>query len=209
VPSERRPSKRQQQAAATREQLLVAAREVFEEKGYQAATVGAITERADTAHGTFYLYFGNKEDVFCSVIQETCDELYREASAPWAKEPLEGIRAGTTGFLRTFGAHAGLWRALLEGMLQSPRIEAVWLDLRRKFVDRLTHILERQRASGTIRDLDPQLAAGALGAMTEWFAFTNLVLHEPAGGVSVDELAAAITDLWFHAVYGTVEPASP
>jgi AcrR family transcriptional regulator len=46
-------NKRQLQAAATQEQLLAAARDVFEEKGYQATTVGAITDRAATAHGTF------------------------------------------------------------------------------------------------------------------------------------------------------------
>ena len=52
-----RKSKRQAQAAATQEQLLRAARGVFAARGYKDTTVGAITKAANTAHGTFYLYF--------------------------------------------------------------------------------------------------------------------------------------------------------
>ena len=58
--------KRQERAAATQSQLLEAAREVFCERGYQATSVAAITDAASTAHGTFYLYFRNKEDVLLS-----------------------------------------------------------------------------------------------------------------------------------------------
>ena len=54
-----RVTKRRQRAAATADQLLAAARETFEARGYQATTVGAITEAANTAHGTFYRSFKN------------------------------------------------------------------------------------------------------------------------------------------------------
>ena len=69
--------KRQERAAATQSQLLEAARDVFAERGYQATSVAAITDAASTAHGTFYLYFRNKEDVFAQLMASTMDELYR------------------------------------------------------------------------------------------------------------------------------------
>ena len=69
--------KRQERAAATQAQLLEAAREVFAERGYQATLVAAITDAASTAHGTFYLYFRNKEDVFAQLMATAMDELYR------------------------------------------------------------------------------------------------------------------------------------
>ena len=101
--ADRIPSKRQQQAAATQEQLLDAARAVFGERGYQATTVGAITTRANTAHGTFYLYFRNKQDVFAGVMTSVTDELYREADlASSASDP----RAALEGILRQFGVRA-------------------------------------------------------------------------------------------------------
>ena len=85
--AERVPGKRQQQAAATQEQLLDAARDVFAERGYQATTVGAITTRANTAHGTFYLYFRNKQDAFAAVMTSVTDELYREADLASVSTP--------------------------------------------------------------------------------------------------------------------------
>lgn len=66
-PDHQRP--RHRQADLTRRQLLSAAGSVFERAGYQATTVRAITSEASTAHGTFYLYFQNKEDAFCQVVE--------------------------------------------------------------------------------------------------------------------------------------------
>src|SRR4051794_34909474 len=76
---DQRKSKRQAQAAATQELLLRAASGVFAARGYQGTTVGAITEAASTAHGTFYLYFRNKEDVFAKVVESIVLELYDQA----------------------------------------------------------------------------------------------------------------------------------
>jgi len=202
-------SKRQQRAAATAEQLLAAARDVFEAKGYVATTVGAITEAANTAHGTFYLYFQNKEDIFTKVMAQVADDLYREARAPWAGDPYEALAAATRGYLEVFSAHRGLWRCLFEGMHQSPAIGAMWLGGRRPFVERIQRNLDRLMAAGSIREMDTALAAEALGSMVEWTAFCFVELREPAGhSSSIDELAATLTDLWYHAVYGRV-PETP
>lgn len=197
-----RISKRQQRAAATAEQLLAAAREVFQTKGYQAATVGAITAVANTAHGTFYLYFKNKEDAFAKVMASIADEMVREARTPWGTDPRETLAQAIRGFLQVFQAHKGLWRCLLEGMHQSKAIEEMWLELRRPFVERIARNLDLAVESGLARPLNTGLAAYALTAMAEWSAFTHFELHEPGPDkVSTDELAETITDLWFHAVY--------
>jgi AcrR family transcriptional regulator len=200
-------NKRQLQAAATREQLLAAARAVFEERGFAATSVGAITDRASTAHGTFYLYFKNKEDALCEIMADVTARLYEEARAPWGDEPQRGIDAGMRCFLVAFAEHRGLWRAVLEGVLQSPRVEQVWLDLRRDFVDRLAHVLAAQQDGACVRDLDPVVAAHALGAMAEWLAFCHFVLDEPASrNISLDDIARTLSDLWVHAIFGVTDP---
>ena len=201
--AERTPTKRQQQAAATQEQLLAAARDVFGERGYQAATVGAITSRANTAHGTFYLYFRNKQDAFAAVMASVTDELYREAE-PVANEA--GARAALEtsirGFLEAFVRHRRLWRSLLEGSFTTPEIETVWLSLRQRFVDRIEHDLRLQRDAGAIRELDVALVANALGGMVEWTATTQFVLDgRRVEERSIDDTAAVLADLWFAAVF--------
>jgi AcrR family transcriptional regulator len=202
------PSKRQQQAAATQEQLLAAAREVFEERGYQAATVGAITAAASTAHGTFYLYFKNKEDVFGRVMAVAADELYQEAEAPWGHgHPRLAIEASIRGTLQVFAEHRSLWRCLLEASFQSPAVEEMWLDIRRRFMDRIDRNLRLLREQGLIRPLDTTATAYALGAMVEWTAFTRF-LHDlpPAAETSFDDVVVSLADVWFHAVHGDAPP---
>ena len=53
--------------AETREKLLAAAREVFEAKGYYAATIEEIVERAGFTRGAFYANWSDKADVLWEV----------------------------------------------------------------------------------------------------------------------------------------------
>lgn len=182
---------------------------MFEERGYQSTSVGAITDRADTAHGTFYLYFKNKEDAFCQVIEAVIlDELATAAMLPEDVEPREGLELVIRGFLSAYGPHIGLWRAVLEGMLQSARIQELWLELRRTFIHRLAGVLEEECKRGLTRPMDPLMSAHALGSMTEWFAFAHFELNEPPGAEELDpgndHAVAVLVDLWYHAIYGQV-----
>ena len=56
--------------AQRRKELLIAARDVFAEKGYAAATVDDVVLRAGVARGTFYLYFKDKRDVFGALVDD-------------------------------------------------------------------------------------------------------------------------------------------
>jgi AcrR family transcriptional regulator len=211
VDQDARANARNDQAAATRRQLLDGARVVFEASGYRAATVAAITDRADTAHGTFYLYFRNKEDAFCQVIEAVIvDELSTIPFILSDHAPRAALEHGIRNFVAAYHRRDGLWRALLEGMLQSPRVQRLWLDLRRDLVVRLSRTFDAQQRAGTVRSFDSTMVAHALAAMTEWSAFTHLVLGEPRPDADDDPeaLVATLTDLWYRSVYGTVtEPA--
>jgi AcrR family transcriptional regulator len=202
---ERPPNKRQQQAAATRERMLNAAREVFETRGFRSASVGAITKAADTAHGTFYLYFANKEDAFVQVIESVGLEFERVQRSAVTLRRRAAIEATLRGFVDLFMAHRGLWRALLEGMLQSDAVERVWIEVRTGLVDGFARGLEREQRAGAVRDFDAAQAAEALTSMAEWHAFTHLMVGDAvADSEATDRVVAVLTDLWFNAVYGRV-----
>lgn len=56
--------KRERAKAANRDAILKAARRVFAQLGYEAATVRDIIRGTELASGTFYNYFRSKEEVF-------------------------------------------------------------------------------------------------------------------------------------------------
>ena len=56
--------KRERTKTANRTAILAAARKVFAQLGYEAATVRDIIRGTDLASGTFYNYFRSKEEVF-------------------------------------------------------------------------------------------------------------------------------------------------
>ena len=56
--------KREKTKVANRQAILTAARRVFAQLGYEAATVRDIIRGTDLASGTFYNYFRSKEEVF-------------------------------------------------------------------------------------------------------------------------------------------------
>src|SRR5579862_7425775 len=58
------PGKRELTKAANRETILQAAREVFGEIGFDAATVRDIIRRTGLSVGAFYNYYRSKEEVF-------------------------------------------------------------------------------------------------------------------------------------------------
>ncbi len=80
-------SRREQTKAHNRQAILDAAREVFTEMGYGAASIRDVVRRTDLASGTFYNYFPDKQSVFQAVLEERTTELRRR---------LRETRAGAT-----------------------------------------------------------------------------------------------------------------
>jgi AcrR family transcriptional regulator len=69
--------KREQTKAANRAAILDAAREVFGEVGYGAASVRDIIRRTELAAGTFYNYFPDKESIFRALVDDIGAEARR------------------------------------------------------------------------------------------------------------------------------------
>jgi AcrR family transcriptional regulator len=50
-----------------KQQIIVAAKRVFSEKGFNRATMEDIAREAELSPGTLYLYFKNKEELYASL----------------------------------------------------------------------------------------------------------------------------------------------
>jgi AcrR family transcriptional regulator len=69
--------KRERTKASNRAAILEAARDVFAELGFDAATVRDIVRRTDLASGTFYNYFPDKESVLRALLEESARQWRR------------------------------------------------------------------------------------------------------------------------------------
>ncbi len=70
--------RREREKLARRQEMLNAARVVFAEKGFSAATITEIAQRAEFGKGTLYNYFdGGKEDLLRAIL----DRMYEDLNA--------------------------------------------------------------------------------------------------------------------------------
>jgi len=142
---------RQVRKAETRERVLAAARDLFDEVGYEATTIRAVAQRAGVAVGSVFTTFVGKAELLSQVMQDRLEALYAELEqvAPHLRGPtvdrLRSIMAVHYGFetrrLRLFVAYIGAsfhWESG-NGVIpigRNDRLKAVLLDILQRGIER-------------------------------------------------------------------------
>jgi AcrR family transcriptional regulator len=83
------PARQKRRTDRTRARLLDAALEVFCERGYDAASLGEITARADLGTGTLYLHFRDKRSIYEAMVRRGALDLRERWLAGRAERPAE------------------------------------------------------------------------------------------------------------------------
>jgi AcrR family transcriptional regulator len=187
--------KREQTKAANRAAILAAARGVFSDIGYGAASVRDIVRGTDLATGTFYNYFPDKE----SVLRALVDEIAVEARAR--------VRAARRAATTVEGFVADGFRAYFEFLVEDPETVALMRrnagTIRTMFdepalgagIEELRADLEAAVASGRVPDHDADLMAAAMvGAGVE--VGLRMVEREP---LDVERAVTLVTNVFLGA----------
>ncbi|MBV8234285.1 MAG: TetR/AcrR family transcriptional regulator [Acidimicrobiia bacterium] len=156
------------QGKKTMRKLLDAAMTVLEKRGYHAARVDDIVKVARTSHGTFYLYFANKEDLFRALLHDVADEVRTLSETLGPVTPDEAGYRELRGWLGRFSdlyVHYGpVIRAWTEAEVEGEGVgrmgEQVLATVAAALVGRITDAKDSA-------DFDPQVAALATVAMVE------------------------------------------
>src|SRR6266496_4268078 len=117
------------QGRQTVRRLLEAGLAEFDERGFQAVRVDDVVRRAKTSHGTFYLYFANKEDLFKTLLRDALHDMgIITGEFPVVTRNDAGraaLREWIRRFCDTYAAHATVIRILSQAELVG---EEVWGD---------------------------------------------------------------------------------
>ena len=157
------------QGRKTMRRLLDAGMRVFADRGFHAARVDDIVRAARTSHGTFYLYFTNKEDLLRALATECGLELSALAGTLGPVGPDdEGyaeLRAFLGRFFATYRRYGPVIRAWMEGHVEDRAVSALGV---RSFTEIAEALGRRLRECGAVGDA---AAVSALMAMLERFAY--------------------------------------
>jgi AcrR family transcriptional regulator len=92
---------RRERGAVTRERLLLAARELFGDRGYDATSIDDVLARSEVARGALYHHYRSKAVLFATVVEEVLLEIAERTSAAahGIDDPLERLRTGSRAWL--------------------------------------------------------------------------------------------------------------
>jgi len=168
------------QGRKTLRKLLDAALVVFDKRGYHAARVDDIVRVARTSHGTFYLYFSSKEDLFRALLADVSEEMVAlSESLPSISATQAGyvaLRAWLAQFYDLYSHYHPVIRAWMETDGNSIDLAQLGAGVLGGFMERL---VERVREIDPPPVEDPETAALAMVAMVERFSFYAVIQIRP------------------------------
>jgi AcrR family transcriptional regulator len=104
------------QGRETVRKLLEAGTIEFEERGFNGVRVDDVVKRAGISHGTFYLYFANKEDLFQALLRDALHDMENVTGdfpvVTSDERGLRQLRAWVRSFSAAYAAHGTVLRTL-------------------------------------------------------------------------------------------------
>ncbi|MFI6153229.1 ScbR family autoregulator-binding transcription factor [Kitasatospora sp. NPDC051170] len=189
---------RQARALATRQAVLLAAAEVFDERGYAAATMAEILERAGVTKGALYFHFRSKEELALAVIEG--QGAWIATWVPRSDSPVQKLIDLGYSFAHALQEDAlvrGSIRLTIEhGSFTQPQRAAYqgWMDL-------VAELLGQAAAEGDLHPgIDPAAAAGVITGAVTGIQLSSQVLTDRR------DLVPRMTTMWTLLLPGLVQP---
>jgi AcrR family transcriptional regulator len=97
---------------ARRTQILAAARQLFEEGGYDAVSMSDVADAAQVTRGLVHHYFGSKRELYLAVVRSVLAEAPALASPQEAGSPEEMVTRNAHALLDYLAANRGMLLAM-------------------------------------------------------------------------------------------------
>lgn len=146
-----------------REVILEAAKKVFLEVGFGAASMDAIASEAKVSKQTVYNHFGSKEDLFAAMVRTSCDTMtVAFAQAARDGNPEKTLRAIAQRFMNmTFSEDKlAMHRILMAEVPRFPELGRIFYQSGPAVIRRfLADYFREQARRGALKVANPQITA--------------------------------------------------
>jgi AcrR family transcriptional regulator len=220
-------TRREREKIAKREAILLAAQDVFAEKGFTAATLDEIAEKAEFSKAALYLYFKNKEDLFFSLIETRLGEIRSQIMAIGASDndPIEKLRNVVKIHFAFHERHRNFFQlftrvksalnpdqrlftrvksALTPDQLTSEMQDTLQNNLQTSFqayIDAISAILQDGIEQGCYRFADPHFLAHTLTSL-----LNSVIFKCEPGSKEEEELKSRYEQTFDIFLYGALKP---
>jgi AcrR family transcriptional regulator len=138
IPAASRPLRAR--GRVTMGRLMDAGLAVLAEDGGHEASIDADVARAGTAHGTFYQYFGNKQDLLVTLAHECADVMvelvaHLDDIGP-DDDGRRAVRQWLVQFLDAYDRYEGVVRAWMQSQVEHPDLRALGEETMGAFAQR-------------------------------------------------------------------------
>jgi AcrR family transcriptional regulator len=186
------------QGRRTQARLLDAGMAVLGDKGYHAARVDDIVSAAAVSHGTFYLYFANKQELLRALAAQCADEMGAVIAGLGPVAAGESGRRTVQAWLVEFVAGYQRYGVVIRSWMEDTAADRELVRLGRStFAAVSASLVDRLREAAAPSVADPELAAGALLALIERYTYYLTSRGGTPDAVAFDTLATMVHRGWF------------
>lgn len=177
----------------TRSVLIEAGRDLFVTKGFDGASVRAITERAGANLGAITYHFGSKLELYHAVLESELGPLAdRVVAAGTGDGPaIDRMATVVEAYFRHLEEHPHLPRLMLQEIAAGKPPPAVVAHTLRRVMGTLAHLQQEGTADGTVRPGHPVLTALSVVAQPIYMTLVSPLLNAFAGLDLEDEATRA------------------
>ena len=199
------------QGRRTMRKLLDAAMIAFDQRGYYDTRVNDVVEIAETSHGTFYLYFSNKEDLLRALVTEAGVDAQLLADTLHAPTELDGspqwedVHGWISAYSELWVRYAPLFRAWTDLATIDPGL----IEMLQQTLGLMNEALARQIGAATSgRTIDAASASMAVLAMLDRFHYLREFVGQPVDDVALDTLTTMVHRALFNGSASATAQAS-
>jgi AcrR family transcriptional regulator len=179
----------------TRDEILVAAAQIFSLKGFHATSMQDIAEAVNLQKGSLYHHVASKQEILVEILDQALDLLIERMEQVRAAElpPDLRLRQAMETYLSTLLEHRDLAAVLLlEYRSLEPAFQSRHIPRRDRYERLWRDLIQQGLDDGQFCCVDPSMTSRALLGVMNW----TITWYRPEGQFTPQELACQFSNLF-------------